>query len=96
MNNAKAELVTVEALESMIGAWRILSEFQPHTRRSDRQALWQVKVSASDGAALRYRVRSKFRWVPACPKGKSIALVARQGRLFGNFDFRRLAVDQGV
>ena len=96
MNNAKAELVTVEALESMIGEWRILFVFQPHTRRIDRQAVWQVKLPASDEAALRYRVRSNFRWVPACPKGKSITLVARQGQLFGSFDFRRLAVDQGV
>ncbi len=88
--------MTVEALESMIGEWRILFVFQPHTRRIDRQAVWQVKLPASDEAALRYRVRSNFRWVPACPKGKSITLVARQGQLFGSFDFRRLAVDQGV
>ena len=34
--------------------------------------------------------------VTARPKGKSIALVARQGQLFGSFDFCRFAVDQGV
>ena len=61
LNNAKAEPVTVEVTESMIGEWRILSESQPHTRRNDRQAVWQVKVPASGEAVLRYRVRSKFR-----------------------------------
>lgn len=61
LKNAKANAVTVEVTEAMVGEWRILSESEPHTRRSDRQAVWQIKVPASGEALLRYRVRSKFR-----------------------------------
>ncbi len=63
LNNSKREKITVEVRENMVGKWRILSEFLPDERNTDRCAKWHIEVLAQAEAILQYCVHSKFRKV---------------------------------
>ena len=60
LRNAKEEAVTVTVVEHIPGDWRMLSESQPHRKRSSAEALWNIQVPAGGKAELTYRVRTRF------------------------------------
>lgn len=58
--NAKAEAVTVSALEPMPGDWEVLQSSHPHAKEASGTARFRVEVPAGGSAKLSYRVR--VRW----------------------------------
>ncbi len=60
LKNARKEAVTVQVVEPMPGDWEILSESHPHQKKSAREALWKIRVSAEGEVVLEYRARVRL------------------------------------
>lgn len=56
ITSAKDEAVSLEIIESISGAWEIISESLPHVRRDAGHAVWKVTIPAKGTASLTFRV----------------------------------------
>ena len=60
LDNAKDQPVVVEIVETITGAWEIISESLPHVREDAGHAAWKVTVPAKGTAFLAYRVTARL------------------------------------